>query len=113
MDYVDKNIACVDCQAEFVHSAADQRRYAELGYANEPKRCPTCRARRKNTMGGPGGGPRPRSGGAGGPGGGRGGSRELHTATCAECGQQTQVPFKPTEGRPVYCRDCYNKSRRY
>ncbi len=40
---------------------------------------------------------------------GFGGPREMHTATCSDCGQQTQVPFKPTAGRPVYCRDCFAK----
>jgi len=46
-------------------------------------------------------------------GGGRsfGGPREMHKATCSECGQETEVPFKPQDGRPVYCRDCYQKHR--
>lgn len=37
--------------------------------------------------------------------------REMHKAVCTECGQECEVPFKPTEGRPVYCRDCYQKHR--
>ena len=49
----------------------------------------------------------------GGRGGSFGGPREMHKATCADCGQETEVPFKPTEGRPVYCRDCYSKHRKY
>lgn len=46
--------------------------------------------------------------------GGRGGGfqrRELHDAVCSACGAETKLPFKPTEGRPVYCRDCFNKKR--
>ena len=39
--------------------------------------------------------------------------REMHKATCADCGQECEVPFKPTEGKPVYCRDCYQKHRKY
>lgn len=35
--------------------------------------------------------------------------REMHTATCADCQAECQVPFKPKEGRPVYCRNCYPK----
>jgi CxxC-x17-CxxC domain-containing protein len=35
--------------------------------------------------------------------------REVHKAVCADCGKECEVPFKPTEGRPVYCRDCYQK----
>lgn len=42
-------------------------------------------------------------------GGGDRGDRPMYDATCAECGQPTQVPFKPTEGRPVYCREHYRK----
>ena len=37
--------------------------------------------------------------------------REMHDAVCADCGQETQVPFKPDQDRPVYCRDCYKKRR--
>lgn len=35
--------------------------------------------------------------------------REMFDAVCADCGKTTQVPFKPTPGRPVYCRDDYPK----
>ena len=41
------------------------------------------------------------------------GPREMHKATCAECGKECEVPFKPAEGRPVYCKDCYQKKKRY
>jgi len=31
---------------------------------------------------------------------------------CSSCGNEiTELPFKPAEGRPVYCRDCYKKNR--
>lgn len=45
--------------------------------------------------------------------GGYGAPREMHDATCADCGQACQVPFKPTEGRPVYCRNCFSKHRKF
>lgn len=38
--------------------------------------------------------------------------RQLHNITCAACGKQAQVPFKPSGDRPVYCRDCYMQQRR-
>ena len=41
------------------------------------------------------------------------GPREMHKVTCSECGAEAEVPFKPTEGKPVYCRDCYQKHRRF
>ena len=43
--------------------------------------------------------------------GGDMGDREMHKATCAECQQECEVPFKPTEGRPVYCKECYRNKR--
>lgn len=51
--------------------------------------------------------------------GGRGGfrrdfgPREMHKAVCSECGKECEVPFKPTEGKPVYCKDCFMKKRRF
>ena len=41
------------------------------------------------------------------------GPREMHDAVCSECGKECKVPFQPTEGKPVYCRDCYAKKRGY
>lgn len=38
--------------------------------------------------------------------------REMHDAVCSDCGQKCQVPFKPTDNRPVYCRDCFQKHRK-
>lgn len=38
--------------------------------------------------------------------------RQLFEVTCASCGKKTQVPFKPSGDRPVYCRDCYMQQRR-
>jgi len=37
------------------------------------------------------------------------GERSLNQAICAECGRNCEVPFKPRDDRPVYCRDCFSK----
>ena len=37
------------------------------------------------------------------------GPREMHKAVCSECKQECEVPFKPTEGKPVYCKECFRK----
>jgi len=37
--------------------------------------------------------------------------REMHKATCASCKKECEVPFKPTEGKPVYCKECYVKQK--
>ena len=39
------------------------------------------------------------------------GPREMHKIICSDCGQEAEVPFKPTEGRPVYCQECFKKHR--
>ncbi len=39
------------------------------------------------------------------------GPREMHKAVCSECKQECEVPFKPTEGKPVYCKECFAKRR--
>lgn len=115
MDYTDKTLICADCNAEFIHSAEDQARYAERGLEHEPKRCRPCREKRKRMGGSGGGGHRGGRGGGGGGHGGHGGGvrrpTQLFDATCSQCGQPTQVPFQPQEGRPVYCRDCYRSKK--
>ena len=35
--------------------------------------------------------------------------RTLHETKCSECNQVTLVPFKPTPGKPVYCKTCFAK----
>ena len=58
-----------------------------------------------------------RGGSRGGPRRGFGGGprepREMHKATCAECGQECEVPFKPQEGRDVFCKSCYANKKTY
>ena len=98
MGFEDKSIECSDCGATFTFSVEEQEFFASKGYTNEPKRCPACREARKSERYGNSGssyGSRPR--------------RQMFPAVCAQCGKDTEVPFEPREGRPVYCRDCYNK----
>ena len=33
------------------------------------------------------------------------------TTTCSNCGKETTVPFRPTQGRPVYCRECFQQRK--
>jgi CxxC-x17-CxxC domain-containing protein len=96
MEFEDRTLVCCDCSEEFVFAADEQQFYADKGFENDPKRCKPCRQRKKNS----------RNQGRGGF-----GQREMHTVTCADCGDEAQVPFKPSGDRPVYCRDCYQKNR--
>jgi len=93
MTFEDKTLTCKDCGCEFVFSSSEQEFYSEKGFVNEPGRCRSCRAARKSHSG-EGRGP-----------------REMHDVICASCGVATQVPFKPRNEKPVYCQDCFDKSR--
>ena len=89
--FEDKTLVCKDCENEFIFSASEQQFYTEKGFANEPGRCPECRAARKAN----------RTGGY------NNRERRMYDAVCSACGVETQVPFQPREDRPVFCRECY------
>jgi CxxC-x17-CxxC domain-containing protein len=113
---VDKTLTCADCGQTFTFTASEQDFYAERGFT-EPRRCPSCRAARKAARNADGGGYS--SGGyseggsysSDGGYGSRRGPREMFPATCSSCGQATEVPFRPTTGKPVYCSTCFAQRR--
>ncbi len=92
--YQDKTLACKDCGSDFTFTTGEQEFYAEKGFQNEPARCKDCRTSRKATSN-------------------NGARRErvMFEATCADCGKETQIPFKPTNARPVYCKDCFDSRK--
>ena len=128
----DKTLTCSDCGMEFAFTEREQAFYAEKGFS-EPRRCPSCRASRKAARqsegggygggsyagggydSGYGGGGGYSAGGYDGGGGGYGnrssGPREMFDATCSNCGKDAKVPFRPTNGKPVYCSDCFRSMR--
>ena len=103
----DKSITCVDCGSEFLFTAGEQAFYRERGLTNEPTRCKSCREKRKAGRGVTAGS----GGGGGGMSYGSRPERQMYAATCSNCGRDTEVPFMPTSGRPVLCRDCFNASK--
>ena len=94
MEFQDKNLNCVDCGAEFVWTAGEQLFFADKNFKNEPKRCKACKAKRAARAASPG-------------------IRERveTTATCSACGKETTVPFRPTQGRPVFCKECFQQRK--
>lgn len=84
--YEDKTLVCQECSEDFIFTAGEQEFFAEKGFENEPLRCKPCRDERKR---------RARA------------NREMFEAVCADCGKEAQVPFRPKEGRPVYCSECF------
>ncbi len=97
MEYKDKALKCVDCGTEFVFTAGEQLFYAGKGFRNEPKRCKNCKSKRTS----PGADAAPA----------HANSRVVTTTVCSQCGKETTVPFKVTQGRPVYCRECFQQRR--
>ena len=93
MAYQDRTFKCVDCGEDFVFTAGEQTFYADKGFKNEPKRCKTCKSKRNQSVSA------------------RGHSRSETTTLCSQCGKETTVPFNPTQGRPVYCRECFQQRR--
>jgi CxxC-x17-CxxC domain-containing protein len=103
MQLQDKSIVCFDCKVDFTFSVEEQEAFLAKGHRNAPKRCLSCREARKarQLSAGTYRSVQP----------GFYSERKMYPATCAQCSKTTQVPFEPKEGRPVYCRDCYNTIR--
>jgi CxxC-x17-CxxC domain-containing protein len=100
-EYLDKVLRCIDCSEEFVFSAGEQLFFSDKGLRNDPKRCKTCKLNKNERIAANMqvyGQPFPRE-------------RIEVTVKCALCGIETTVPFNPTQGRPVYCRDCFLRMR--
>src|SRR2546423_6496064 len=99
MEFQDKILKCIDCGADFVFTAGEQLFFHDKQFKNEPKRCKSCKAKRAATLGAA-----PSSASHT----GSGGYSKVETRTvCSGCGKETTVPFKPTQGRPVFCRECF------
>ena len=47
MNYIDRDIVCVDCGETFVFTASEQEFHASKGFDNDPKRCKPCRKARR------------------------------------------------------------------
>jgi CxxC-x17-CxxC domain-containing protein len=99
MEFHDKVLKCAECGSEFVFTAGEQMFFADKGFKNEPKRCKSCKTAR--AQGGNSTGANAATN-----------MQRVETKTvCSQCGKETTVPFKPTQGRPVYCRECFQQRR--
>jgi len=97
VQFIDRILICSDCHGEFVFTAGEQLFFHDKQFKNDPKRCKPCKSRRSGL-----------SAAANGTGPAAAGLSRTETRTeCSECGVQTTVPFKPTQGRPVLCRQCF------
>ena len=101
MQFADRYLKCSDCNNEFVFTAGEQLFFYDKQFKNDPKRCKLCKAKRA----GLGRSANP-NGAATLP-----FSRTETRTECSACGIETTVPFKPTQGRPVLCRSCFQMKR--
>jgi CxxC-x17-CxxC domain-containing protein len=110
--YTDKALVCRDCGNEFVFTSGEQEFFSTQGFS-EPTRCSDCRRARKAARNGGSTYTNTASSAPHSSYGSREGSsartRQMYKVTCADCGAETEVPFEPRTGRPVYCRDCYER----
>ena len=101
MDFADRLLKCSDCGTEFVFTAGEQLFFYDKQFKNDPKRCKLCKAKRADMGKAPGA-----SASSALP-----LSRTETRTQCSACGIETTVPFKPTQGRPVLCRQCFQLKR--
>jgi len=90
MEFVDKILKCSDCGSDFVFTAGEQLFFHDKQFKNDPKRCKQCKTKRAA---------------------GNAAVRSETRTNCSACGMETTVPFKPTQGRPVLCRSCFQQRR--
>ncbi|MBA3514717.1 MAG: zinc-ribbon domain containing protein [Pyrinomonadaceae bacterium] len=99
-EYPDRAIKCVDCGESFIWTGGEQVFFHDKGLKNEPKRCKPCKQAKNERLA---------AIAAAQTSGVR--QRIEVSVQCAQCGQQTTVPFYPSQGRPVYCRSCFLATR--
>ncbi|HXD29988.1 MAG TPA: zinc-ribbon domain containing protein [Pyrinomonadaceae bacterium] len=99
-EFDDRNIKCVDCGETFIWTAGEQVFFHDKGLKNEPKRCKGCKQAKNERLA---------AIAAAQTSGVR--QRIEVSVQCAQCAQQTTVPFYPSQGRPVYCRACFLAAR--
>ena len=100
-EFQDVTIDCVDCDDDFVWTVGEQEFFRDKGLKHPPKRCKPCKkaktarieaielAESK-------------------------GKRKIEIeVVCDQCSIETTVPFYPTQGRPVLCRSCFLKNKRF
>lgn len=102
MEFIDRVLKCADCGNDFIFTAGEQLFFFDRQFKNDPKRCKLCKAKRaglgRATEGAAAAAALPLS-------------RTETRTECSACGVETTVPFKPTQGRPVFCRSCFQLKR--
>ncbi len=106
MDFVDRLLKCSDCGSDFIFTAGEQLFFFDRQFKNDPKRCKLCKAKRAGLGRVESAEPGQAAAAATLP-----LSRTETRTDCSACGIETTVPFRPTQGRPVFCRSCFQLKR--
>ena len=85
---MERILVCRQGGEQFAFDESEQAFYMERGFENEPKRCKACRMSKHALESAQ----KPK--------------KEMYPAVCAACGAQTELPFRPTGEKPVYCYAC-------
>jgi CxxC-x17-CxxC domain-containing protein len=99
-ELADMAISCMDCSSEFTWTKGEQIFFHDKRLLNPPKRCKQCKKEKNHRL------------------------ETIHQnrvsgkkqridvrAQCAKCSTVTTVPFYPSQGRPVYCRTCFQEMK--
>jgi CxxC-x17-CxxC domain-containing protein len=100
-EFQNKRLTCAECASEFDFTPGEQTFFHDKGLKNTPKRCKPCRAEKPRTHEGLE-------------------TKAAHVRAeersteprrfeivCDKCGASDTVPFYPSQGRPVLCRNCF------
>jgi CxxC-x17-CxxC domain-containing protein len=95
MEFQDRVLKCIDCGEDFVFTAGEQLFFHDKNFKNLPRRCKACKQGRTATPAAPGHF-----------------AKQETIAVCSGCGKETTLPFRPTQGRPVFCRECFAQQKK-
>jgi CxxC-x17-CxxC domain-containing protein len=98
-EFEDLQIVCVDCDLEFTWSAGEQEFFRDKNLKNPPKRCKDCKKAKNFRI-------QSTANAAA-----RGDLKIEVAVVCDNCSLETTVPFYPSQGRPVLCRNCFLSSK--
>jgi CxxC-x17-CxxC domain-containing protein len=98
--FEDTPITCIDCGQEFIWTAGEQTFFYDKGLQNPPKRCKPCKQAKNDRIASIAAAQA------------AGVKQKIEVSVdCAGCGVRTTVPFYPSQGRPVFCRSCFDAGK--
>lgn len=98
--FEDRSILCIDCSKDFIWTAGEQTFFYDKGLQNPPKRCKPCKQAKNDRIASIAAAQA------------AGVKQKIEVSVdCAGCGTRTTVPFYPSQGRPVFCRGCFEKGK--